>query len=146
MLYEAAAWRPGPARPSFDRVMSNRQVALYVEGWPCAGDAGVVAEDDAGRALGAAWYRLFAEDEPGYGFIDPSIPEITAAVRSEVRGRGVGTALLEALVERARADGHEALSLSVEMDNPAAHLYERAGFARVGRGENVWTMRLDLDA
>ena len=60
------------------------------------------------------------------------------------RGRGVGRSLLGALIARARAEGHAALSLSVEVDNPALRLYEHAGFTRVGQVGNAWTMRLDL--
>jgi len=142
MLYEAAACRPGSPLP--DQVLSNPDVARYVESWGQQGDTGLVAEDEAGRALGAAWYRLFTEDEHGYGFIDPSIPELTIAVEPNVRGRGVGAALLAALIERAHADGLPALSLSVEQDNPAIRLYERAGFTRVRQVEDAWTMRLDL--
>jgi ribosomal protein S18 acetylase RimI-like enzyme len=56
----------------------------------------------------------------------------------------VGTALLRALIERARADDVPALSLSVERENPALRLYKQLGFRRVGRADNAWTMRLAL--
>jgi ribosomal protein S18 acetylase RimI-like enzyme len=125
--------------------MADPKLALYVQSWGRTGDAGVVAEDQTGRPLGAAWYRLFTSDEHGYGFVDVAIPELTVAVKAEVRDRGVGTALLQGLVERARVDGVPALSLSVEEDNPALSLYERLGFVVVGRIENAWTMRRDLD-
>ena len=47
------------------------------------------------------------------------------------RGRGIGEALLEALTERARADGYPALSLSVERGNePLVSFYEGHGFTR----------------
>jgi ribosomal protein S18 acetylase RimI-like enzyme len=40
------------------------------------------------------WSRCFTRDEPGYGFIDESIPELSIAVATDARGRGIGTALL----------------------------------------------------
>jgi RimJ/RimL family protein N-acetyltransferase len=84
------------------------------------------------------------QTHPGYGFVDESTPELGIAVSPEVRGRGIGRALLASLIEHARAAQLPALSLSVESDNPALRLYERLGFEKVGRVENAWTIRLDL--
>jgi ribosomal protein S18 acetylase RimI-like enzyme len=56
----------------------------------------------------------------------------------------VGTALLDALIVQARQAGVGALSLSVEEGNPAARLYERLGFVRIGRTGSAWTMLLEL--
>lgn len=61
-----------------------------------------------------------------------------------MRGTGVGTALLKALIDRARHEDLCALSLSVEVDNPALRLYERLGFARVSCVDDAWTMRLAI--
>ncbi len=140
MLYEAANWRGGPAVP-----ISRPEIAKYVRGWGTrAGDFGVVAEDARGRAIGAAWYRYFDSDSPGFGYVDDDVPELTIAVEARSRGRGVGRALLRELVDRAARRGATALSLSVEEDNPALGLYVSSGFEKVGRVENAWTMRRDL--
>lgn len=53
------------------------------------------------------------------------------ALVPEFRNRGIGTALLRALIEEARASGRK-LSIHVEVDNPARALYERLGFERTG--------------
>jgi ribosomal protein S18 acetylase RimI-like enzyme len=55
-------------------------------------------------------------------------------VRPEARGAGVGRALLDACIARAReASGLELLTLSVTAGNgPAERLYERRGFTRYG--------------
>ena len=143
MLYEAAFWRPYAARPPLDDALDDPALARYVDGWGRNGDAGVLAVGDADELVGAAWYRLFEVDKPGFGFIDEWTPELSLAVVVDVRARGIGTGLLRALLARARADGFDALSLSVEPDNPARRLYERNGFVRVA-GEAAWTMRTDL--
>ena len=56
-------------------------------------------------------------------------------VRAEVRGRGVGRALLDACIARAlHARGLELLTLTVTSTNaPAVRLYDAAGFRRYGR-------------
>jgi ribosomal protein S18 acetylase RimI-like enzyme len=117
----------------------EQPVYRYVIGWGRPGDAGVVALDE-GFPVGAAWYRLFAADEPGYGFVDERTPELAIAVVPSRRGRGFGEELLVALLERARAEGHEQVSLSVERDNPALRLYEKHGFRVVRENANTLTM------
>jgi GNAT superfamily N-acetyltransferase len=143
MMYEAAAWNPDWPHEEVIEALSNPVLARYVDGWRRPGDAGVIAEREA-DAIGAAWYRLFTADEPGYGFIDERTPELGLAVVPLYRRRGVGTALLEGLIERAREDGYAALSLSVAVSNRSRMMYERAGFVRVGELGDSWTMRLDL--
>jgi len=144
MLYEAACWRPETSRPSRDEVLSLHENALYLEGWGRDGDTAVVALSPDGGRIGAAWYRLMPLEDPGYGFVDASTPEVSIGVVPEFRGRGVGGALLDGLMITARSQGFEALSLSVEPDNPAIQLYERKGFERLFAGDGSVTMRADL--
>jgi RimJ/RimL family protein N-acetyltransferase len=60
--------------------------------------------------------------------------EIGMAVLKEWRGRGVGSALLAAAIEWARAEGLHKLSLTVFPHNePAIALYRKFGFVEEGR-------------
>ena len=139
MLHHAYYWKerkpdsgPGP-------------VQLYVKAWGRHGDTAVIALVD-GFPVGAAWYRMFRRDQPGYGFVDEGTPELAIAVVPSRRGRGLGDALLDALCERARAEGHRGISLSVERDNDVlVSYYEKHGFTRVleDGGDSV-TMRREL--
>ena len=119
-------------------------MARYVKGWGRPGDTALIAVDD-GFPVGAGWYRLFRREQPGYGFVDEETPELAIAVVPSRRGRGLGEALLNALSERARADGYRALSLSVERDNALVSFYEKHGFESVAEdgGDSV-TMRREL--
>jgi ribosomal protein S18 acetylase RimI-like enzyme len=141
MVYEAATWRP-EAQPPLETVLADPRVARYPSGWGRPGDAAVIGEED--RAVGAAWFRLFPADDPGYGFVAPDVPELSIGVAPECRGRGIGARVLEALVDVAREVGYRAISLSVETDNPARRLYERAGFVRVADDGGAWTMLLEF--
>lgn len=89
-------------------------------------------------------YRLFPEDAPGYGFVDADTPELALGVESDSRGRGVGTALLEALIEAAREEGRPSLSLSVNRTNPSRRIYQRCGFADVSWDDDSYVMLLPL--
>lgn len=117
--------------------------ARYVEAWGRPGDTAMIAIDDF-QPVGAAWYRLFRRERPGYGFLDERTPELAIAVVPSRRGRGFGRELLEALMAQARKDGFEALSLSVDRENPAVQLYEQFGFRKVADEDGSCTMRAEL--
>jgi len=122
---------------------SDVPLERYVSGWGRPGDAALVAIDEF-QPVGAAWYRLFEAGEPGHGFVDEATPELTIAIVPSRRGRGLGRELLDALLERARKEGFAQVSLSVEPDNPALHLYEQRGFAKVGERGGALVMRASL--
>lgn len=118
MLALAADWQPGTAVRSPSEIMDEPALAHYIAGWPAEGDVGFIAEE--GTPMGAVWWRFFSTVDPGYGFVAESVPELSIAVIEEARGEGVGTMLLEALIDEARRRALPALSLSVEQGNPAA--------------------------
>jgi GNAT superfamily N-acetyltransferase len=101
-------------------------VAAHLVGWRRAGDFGLVAEL-GGIAIGAAWARQFEFAEGPTFWVDPFTAEVSIGTLERVRGRGVGTLLMTALVaEAGRRD--VGLCLNVRTNNPAIRLYERFGF------------------
>ncbi len=119
----------------------NLPVYRYVQNWGRAGDAGLIAFDVRGP-FGAAWYRLFPADAPGFGFVDERTPELTIAVVPSRRGGGIGGELIEALLARARGEGHAAVSLSAQRGQTA--FYERYGFVEAKDTGTAVTMRADV--
>ena len=115
----------------------------YVEGFGRPGDAGVIAET-GGEPAGAAWYRLFPASDAGYGYVADDVPEVTVGVAAAHRGQGVAAELLERLNAAAAAAGLRAISLSVEPDNHALRIYERAGFEPVGGSGGSVTLMATL--
>jgi ribosomal protein S18 acetylase RimI-like enzyme len=148
MLYETVHWgpeEPGPKR-SPEELLADPRLRRYVAGWGRPDDFAVVARDAGNdRKVGAAWYRVFPAEEPGYGFVDAATPEIAIAVVPNRRGTGVGGALLRALMEAARTNGFDAISLSVQKSNHAAvRLYEKNGFVGHRDDGEHRVMRADL--
>lgn len=136
-LYLAIHVPPDQPRPSRD-VIRHPEVARYVKGWGRDQDLGFVAVGGAtGQPVGAAWLRLLDEAQRGYGFVDPQTPELTIAILPGFRGQGLGTALLQALMDEARTQ-YRAICLSVSRTNPAFHLYRRLGFeVACDRGSSI---------
>jgi len=130
MLHHAYYWR--------ERVPGSL-ASRYLRGWGRRGDTAVIALE-GGFPVGAAWFRLFRAEEPGYGFVSEVTPELAIAVVPSKRGHGIGDELLQSLISKARQAGYEQLSLSVEPGNPARKLYERHGFEVVVEGPEAWTM------
>ncbi len=97
-------------------------------------EAQIVAEDGEGRVVGSV--LLFpagsAMARPGGGSITLTLPEVRLlAVAPPARGQGIGAALMDECVRRARRSGAAALTLhTTDIMQAAMRLYERLGFRR----------------
>lgn len=61
------------------------------------------------------------------------------AVFHPCRGRGVGSAIIQALIDQAKKRDSAFLSLEVRPSNRAADLYKKFGFIEEGRRKNFYT-------
>jgi len=107
------------ARPVREQVFIEEQSVpreLEWDEWDTRGDH-ALACDAAGRPIGTA--RLLPDGRIG-----------RMAVVREWRGRGVGAALLEAMLSQAR--GHALRSVMVHAQTHAASFYRRFGFSERG--------------
>jgi GNAT superfamily N-acetyltransferase len=136
MLRHAFYWRSGGT-------VEDASLWRYVAGWGRRGDSAVIALE-GGFPVGAAWFRLFPRDEPGFGFVDDQTPEVSIAVVPSRRGHGIGSELLDALLGWAKEQGYDGLSLSVADESPAMHVFEKQGFEKVQQTDGSWTMRINL--
>jgi [ribosomal protein S18]-alanine N-acetyltransferase len=131
-LFPDDAWTPEMFAEEFAQPASSR---LYL-----------VAEDGDGGAVTGYAGMLF----PGGRQADV----LTIAVAPGYWGRGIGSALLAALVQEARDRGCTEVFLEVREDNPRARgLYLRRGFQEIGvrrgyyqpSGVDAIVMRKDLN-
>jgi ribosomal protein S18 acetylase RimI-like enzyme len=111
----------------------------------------LVAADDAG-IIGTVMLQTWPNG--GELLRGPAEAEIRAlAVRPEARGRGVGRALVSAVIERATSLGIRHLLLLTQPEMKIAHrIYEEAGFTRLPNrdispepGVDLLAYGLDLD-
>jgi len=145
MVFEAAYWRANKPRPSLEEGLARPELAKVLAGWGRPGDLAMVATDGTGERIGAAWMRLWTPEDHTQGFVDQHTPELGIGVRKDFRRHGVGSALLLAVLGRAREDGVPRVSLSVEIENVARLLYERFGFQLHSVDQGVATLLVQLD-
>jgi GNAT superfamily N-acetyltransferase len=145
MLYAALMWQPEAERYPLEFVLAHPEVVRFHDGWGRAGDVALIAQD-GGQPVGCVWYRLFTDGDHGAGYIDDATPELAIAVADGYRGQGAGATLLDAAAQRARRDGLARLSLSVDEDNPAKHLYARLGWIEYEPEDGHGRMLLTLDS
>ena len=144
MLFEAFFWKPTMQRPPLEDFKRNPEFRKLLSLWgKRPGDTAVIAESQ-NTPIGAAWYRLWTDDNHSYGYVDSETPELAIGVAANHRGKGVGRALLRALIEEGRQRGVETISLSVDNANFARRLYEQEGFQKVGAAGTSSTLLLRL--
>jgi GNAT superfamily N-acetyltransferase len=118
-----------------EKARSDPYLSTYVNDWGRkSGDVGVIARDPEGLPLGAAWLRL-SHDESRLRVADQSVPELATGVLPQARGRGIGTGMMQSLIQLA-APRHTQITLSVRAENPARHFYSRLGFVEISRMTN----------
>lgn len=88
----------------------------------------LIAEDEQGGILGYCYAHLWMSD-PVYRFTW----ELTEYLHTDARGRGVGTALLRAVIEQCRAAGaHTLISCVTDSNEPCKRMLLSLGFKDAG--------------
>ncbi|PWU27581.1 MULTISPECIES: GNAT family N-acetyltransferase [unclassified Pseudomonas] len=110
--------------------LDNRRAWLELraqQGFP------VLVAEDAGQVLGYTSYGPWRAFD---GFRETV--EHSVYVRADQRGKGVGPQLMQALIDRARAQGLHVMVAAIESGNAASiRLHERLGFAVTGQMPQV---------
>ena len=100
MLYEAVFWRDS-VKPSFEEGLAYPEVSKALADWGKRdGDTAVVATIDS-IPVGAAWYRYWTDSNFTRGYLDENTPELVIGVHSDFRHQGVGTKMIEWLIDYA---------------------------------------------
>ncbi|MGG5817193.1 N-acetyltransferase family protein [Falsiroseomonas sp. HW251] len=110
--------------PPDEAEIAARLARVQGSGW-----AWLIAEDEAGDVIGYSYFAQF-RDRSAYRHT----AENAIYVRDDVRGQGVGKALVQALVERAEAAGfRQMLAVIGDSENTGSiGLHVSLGFRQVG--------------
>ena len=144
MLYESI-FQPEGCAPVPRHVTQIPEINVYIDGFGSKkNDYCLVAEMES-RIIGAVWVRILAGKIKGYGNIDDRTPEFAISLLKEYRNRGIGTQLMQRMIEYLKKQGYAQTSLSVQKKNYAARMYQKLGFEIIRENEEDYIMVLKLN-
>lgn len=133
-LYEAIFIPEGIEKPP-KSIIEQSELQLYVADFGKADDWCLVAETKE-KIVGAVWVRIMND----YGHIDDETPSFAISLYEEYRHLGIGTALMEAMLQLLKDKGYKQTSLSVQKANYAVAMYRKVGFEVVDENEQEYIM------
>ncbi len=137
-LYQAI-YLPEGVEPPPRSVVDLPELQVYIRDFGTQpADHCLVAELEE-KVVGAAWSRIMED----YGHIDNDTPSLAISLLPEYRRLGIGTRLLNGLLLLLRENGYRRASLSVQKENPALRLYQRAGFRIAAKKGTEYLMLWD---
>jgi ribosomal protein S18 acetylase RimI-like enzyme len=114
-------------KQAFLRMQFDAQHTHYQKNFP---NASFDVIGKSGRPVG----RLYVDRRPA------EIRVIDIALLPEERGGGIGGMLMQSILDEAGTGG-KTVTIHVERNNPAMHLYERLGFTRIEDQGVYWLMK-----
>lgn len=137
-LYEVIFIPKGMEKPP-KSIIEQSELQVYIADFGKADDWCWVAEVKE-KIVGAVWVRIMND----YGHIDDETPSLAISLYDEYRSLGIGTALMEAMLQFLKDKGYKKTSLSVQKANYAVTMYRKIGFKVVSETEEEYIMVCEL--
>ncbi|MFP4163439.1 MAG: GNAT family N-acetyltransferase [Chitinispirillaceae bacterium] len=141
--YEAI-FQKDETNPIPRKVLNQPDVSIYYEDFGKTSDLCLFAVVN-GMIAGAVWTRILSGKVKGFGNIDDETPEFAISLFKEFRRKGIGTALMKAMLKLLRKHGYKRTSLAVQKDNYAVTMYKKAGFEIVKESREEYIMICKLN-
>lgn len=134
-LYEAI-FIPQGVEPPPRSILNNDELQVYVKDFGKKPDDSCLAAEADGKIVGAVWVRIMND----YGHVDDDTPSFSISLYKEYRGHGIGTALMEKMLELLRECGYEKASLAVQKENYSVNMYKKVGFEIIDENDEEYIM------
>jgi len=139
-LYEAIFIPEGVEAPPRS-IIDDESLQIYIRDFGKYPDDRCLVAESEGRIVGAIWSRIMND----YGHIDDNTPSIAISLYKEYRNKGIGSQLLQQMLDLLRKDGYKSVSLSVQKANYAIRMYQKAGFQILSQDAEEAIMRCHLN-
>lgn len=134
-LYEAIYIPKGMEKPSRD-IIKNKELQVYIKDFGTDENDNCVVAEYNNKIIGACWTRIMED----YGHIDNKTPSFAISLYEEYRGNGIGTELMQKMLEILKQKGYGQASLAVQKENYAVRMYKKVGFEIIGENKEEYIM------
>lgn len=134
-LYEAIFIPEGVEAPSRE-IIQLPELQVYITDFGKRSDDICFLAEADGKVAGAVWVRVMED----YGHLEEGVPSFAISLYKEYRNLGIGTALMERMLQELAQRGYEKASLAVQKANYAVKMYQKVGFEIVGENEEEYLM------
>ncbi len=134
-LYEAIFIPEGVEAPPRN-IIELPELQVYITDFGKRPDDICFLAEADGKIAGAVWGRVMED----YGHLEDGVPSFAISLYKEYRGRGIGTALMERMLQELVERGYEKATLAVQKANYAVRMYQKVGFEIVGENEEEYLM------
>ena len=134
-LYEAIFIPEGVEAPSRE-IIRLPELQVYITDFGKRPDDICFLAEVDGKVAGAVWVRVMED----YGHLEEGVPSFAISLYKDYRNRGIGTALMERMIQELAERGYKKASLAVQMANYAVRMYQKVGFEIVGENEEEYLM------
>ena len=134
-LYQAI-YQPDTTNLALKSIINKPELQVYIKDFGKQEvDYCFCAEVD-NRIAGAVWVRNIN----GYGSIDEDTVEFAISVFNEYQKMGIGTALMNRMLEHLKELNYPKASLAVQKGNYAVRMYQKVGFEIACKNEQEYIM------
>ncbi len=134
-LYEAIFIPEGVEKPLKD-IINKEELQVYIKNFGTQkGDYCLVAEIN-NKVVGACWTRIMND----YGHVDDNTPSFAISLFEEYRGKGIGTELMNQMLNKLKQLKYSQASLAVQKENYAVKMYKKVGFEIIDENEEEYIM------
>ena len=134
-LYQAI-YQPDKTNLAPKSIINNSELQVYIKGFGTQKDDHCFCAEVDNKVVGAVWVRNIN----GYGSIDDVTVEFAISVFDEYQKMGIGTALMNRMLEHLKELNYPKASLAVQKGNYAVRMYQKVGFEIACENEQKYIM------
>lgn len=134
-LYQAI-YQPDKTNLAPKSIINNSKLQVYIKGFGTQKDDHCFCAEVDNRVVGAVWVRNIN----GYGSIDNVTVEFAISVFDKYQKMGIGTALMNRMLEHLKGLNYPKASLAVQKGNYAVRMYQKVGFEIACENEQEYIM------
>ena len=134
-LYQAI-YQPDTTNLAPKSIINKPELQVYIKDFGTQKDDHCFCAEVDNKVVGAVWVRNIN----GYGSIDNVTVEFAISVFDEYQKMGIGTALMDRMLEHLKELNYPKASLAVQKENYAVRMYQKVGFEIACENEQEYIM------